>query len=853
MVTAVPFLLYEICHHCSNFLFNLPSFLKMSKRRNTQISEVYEECKENLEEDQELSSAKLLKACSECKELDYTKVAIPSSQNRKLVPTFTKSKKSLIKRQERNFEETTAILTKEDQHMDKNVSRIAVNTVQNSATSAELTMTKMESASDQIIPHCDKINERLDIKIQDKYGTRKINNNIVSELSDSQREAGIEPNSQASNYEEEMSQKQVSFSLCASSNNDVNNSEKKALPIEPLKGQLAKQMNVSMLPENRNIDHIKSGQNEEERLDSSDANVQKDKSMQSILKADEIDDPSWINNGNWEDSHYSECMDSQTQKVTSMIQLPVITDIFIPTSGKLNSSPCTTSANKQGNADAKETERLPNKSGKAEEQNDNCRCSSIEISAPGAYKSVLIKKGSDQQNLETNGKPVEKGIRSIDSCRKVTILAEQNNIKNQGISGKGFPYVQPVDPYLEKGVDHSEPICDQIVLKGNLISSQSNEDVLPKSRTISLEDTAGTKESVYNSTEPNVPTLLIQKENTICSEHLVLNMQQSELSGNNLITDNIMNALPSRNVAEKTVIEVSKAEANPRKNFFFSGNIYMADEESAQCEGNGSKPDQVESSLSSVEILPPQLFGDPSKEINARSKMQGSFAAYGPDSSISAPNGLDLVAQAYSPCLESFSLDLESLPDTQLEGMLESHGVEFQSQKTCVLNDLQTCFKDKSNQYITRKQGENKISAPDSTEIHANNIREKMKMICDPSKQEDATEVVYGLIKELSNLNRLTMSTHRDLDSFKRLKSRRNKQHGRLLSHSISNVTTFTLLKFIYLPLNTSSSSLKTLIYTTNSLQATLNNGTALSQQLVMISILVYRKPEEKILTSNKK
>ncbi|XP_026567392.1 uncharacterized protein C19orf57 homolog [Pseudonaja textilis] len=748
------------------------------------IPEVYEECKEIFEEDQELSSAKLLKDYSERKELDYTKVAIPSSQNRKLIPTFTKSKKSLIKRQEKCFEETTAICTKEDQHVDKNVSRTA-NTVHNPVTSAESSLTKMENARDQIILHCDGINERLDIKIQDKYEIKKINNNDVTiGLSDSQQEAGIEANSQASSYKEEISQKQVSFSPCVSSNNDVNDSEKKALPIEPLKYQLAKQVNVSMLPEDKSIDHIKSGQNEEERLDSSGTNVQQDKSMQIILKADETHDPSWMNNGNGKDSRHSECIDSQTQKATNVTQLPVITDILIPTSGKLNSSPCTTSVNKQRNADVKEIEGLPDKSGKTEEQNDNCTCSNDEITAPGASKSELSKKAFDQQNLETNRKPVEKGIRSTDSCRKDSIPAEQNSIKTQGISGEDFPYVQPVDPCLEKELGHSEPICDQIILKDSLISPQFNEDVLPERRKIYLEDTVCIKESIYNLTEPNVPTLLIQKENTICSEHLMLNMQQSELRENNLIIDNIMNALPSRRVVEKTV-KVSEAEPKPRTNVFFSSNICIADEESAQHEGNGSKLDQVESNLHSEEILPPQVLGDPNKEVNVHSKMQGSFAEYGPDSSISAPNGLDMVAQAYSPCPDSFSLDPESLPNTPLEGVLESHGVEFQSQKTCVLNDLQTCFKDKINQYTTRKQGENKISPPDSSERYANNVRDEMKMICDSSKQEDATEVVYGLIKELSNLNRLIMSTHRDLDSFKRLKCRRNKQHGRLLSHGM--------------------------------------------------------------------
>ncbi|XP_060108872.1 break repair meiotic recombinase recruitment factor 1 [Heteronotia binoei] len=60
--------------------------------------------------------------------------------------------------------------------------------------------------------------------------------------------------------------------------------------------------------------------------------------------------------------------------------------------------------------------------------------------------------------------------------------------------------------------------------------------------------------------------------------------------------------------------------------------------------------------------------------------------------------------------------------------------------------------------------------------------------ICDPSKEEDATNVVCGLIKELSNLNRLVMGTHRDLDSFRRLKFRRPRQSGKLLPHSMTNM-----------------------------------------------------------------
>ncbi|XP_051821833.1 break repair meiotic recombinase recruitment factor 1 isoform X3 [Antechinus flavipes] len=54
--------------------------------------------------------------------------------------------------------------------------------------------------------------------------------------------------------------------------------------------------------------------------------------------------------------------------------------------------------------------------------------------------------------------------------------------------------------------------------------------------------------------------------------------------------------------------------------------------------------------------------------------------------------------------------------------------------------------------------------------------------ICDPPK-EDATAIICGLTVELSNLNRLIMSTHRDLESFRRLKHRKGKAAGKLPSY----------------------------------------------------------------------
>ncbi|XP_016073457.1 PREDICTED: uncharacterized protein C19orf57 homolog [Miniopterus natalensis] len=50
---------------------------------------------------------------------------------------------------------------------------------------------------------------------------------------------------------------------------------------------------------------------------------------------------------------------------------------------------------------------------------------------------------------------------------------------------------------------------------------------------------------------------------------------------------------------------------------------------------------------------------------------------------------------------------------------------------------------------------------------------------CEATRMEDATDTVRGLIIELSNLNRLIMNAHRDLEAFKRLNYRKAKPTGK--------------------------------------------------------------------------
>ncbi|XP_059689020.1 break repair meiotic recombinase recruitment factor 1 [Gavia stellata] len=61
---------------------------------------------------------------------------------------------------------------------------------------------------------------------------------------------------------------------------------------------------------------------------------------------------------------------------------------------------------------------------------------------------------------------------------------------------------------------------------------------------------------------------------------------------------------------------------------------------------------------------------------------------------------------------------------------------------------------------------------------------EEPEGLCPPACQEDATNVVRGLILELSNLNRLAMSAHRGLEALRRPKPRRSRRPGPVPPHA---------------------------------------------------------------------
>nr|XP_005613629.1 uncharacterized protein C19orf57 homolog isoform X2 [Equus caballus] len=110
----------------------------------------------------------------------------------------------------------------------------------------------------------------------------------------------------------------------------------------------------------------------------------------------------------------------------------------------------------------------------------------------------------------------------------------------------------------------------------------------------------------------------------------------------------------------------------------------------------------------------------------------------------------------------SLAVDLDFLPDSQMRAALE--GPDFEAppaQLFPVGSGLAPCWPGPGPR-------------ADGGPLTGAQLRALCGVkACEAARMEDATDTVHGLILELSNLNRLVMSTHRDLEAIRRLPSRR--------------------------------------------------------------------------------
>ncbi|KAM5308161.1 break repair meiotic recombinase recruitment factor 1 isoform 2-T5 [Glossophaga mutica] len=118
--------------------------------------------------------------------------------------------------------------------------------------------------------------------------------------------------------------------------------------------------------------------------------------------------------------------------------------------------------------------------------------------------------------------------------------------------------------------------------------------------------------------------------------------------------------------------------------------------------------------------------------------------------------------------LEGFpTMELDFLPDSQIKDALEATNFEAPNEQIPAGSMEGPCWPGTS------------LGTDGSPLTMAQPSTPKGIQPCEATRMEDATDTVRGLIVELSNLNRLIMNAHRDLEAFKRLNYRKVKPAGK--------------------------------------------------------------------------
>ncbi|KAH0628736.1 hypothetical protein JD844_010208 [Phrynosoma platyrhinos] len=670
------------------------------------------------------------------------------------------------------------------QHMNKDV--------QDTVTSSEslqlidLLATKVEEAEDQMRFRCDEVN----VKMQDQDSITKLNSDDVnSELVCSHEGIETETNLQVSICEKEVPKKHVT---CMPDNDGVNGSERRELPLDSFKCPFVEDIAITCAKK-RTTDYTEGTPNEEKHLSSLNIGLEQNTATQEVTG--DIKEASIKS-----ERRKYDLVESMASKEDSINLLPLMTNLSVPKLGEQSNCICTSSEGKQGSTDAREADQCPHfRTGKTEKEEENI-CSTTDIFEPGAtrYSSPNGERATDQPTLWMCGKAIEQNdtdkTREDVSPHQIDTSVAEQSIKDQDVTWKDPSEIQPVNIYLEK---EGEPKCEQVLQpEGDVISENriiSAQEIICNEETQIIKSEAGIKaspaKSITASPDPKAAVLLTEEEKEESCENLLSNIKQSKTDACDLIPNEIMETVSNTDVAQQNFTKIPKTEETI-ENSLFSTDIHInGKKEIVTCMENKSMLITVQSGLSSAEALPIlETVDDSGRETDADLEAQSiNLAAR---ASGCAPSGLDTVDQTCTSYTDSLSLDMEFLPDSQLQGMFESHSLEYPPHKASIADDPHKHSKNKSDMFSAEEQSGTKTPAPAPNKTHPNNAMDQVtERICDTSRQEDATDVVCGLIKELSNLNRLTMSMHRDLDSFKRLKFRRNRQSSNLLPHSVNNMT----------------------------------------------------------------
>ncbi|XP_074059678.1 break repair meiotic recombinase recruitment factor 1 isoform X2 [Macrotis lagotis] len=135
---------------------------------------------------------------------------------------------------------------------------------------------------------------------------------------------------------------------------------------------------------------------------------------------------------------------------------------------------------------------------------------------------------------------------------------------------------------------------------------------------------------------------------------------------------------------------------------------------------------------------------------------------------------------------ESLALELDFLPDSQIRDALDDPNFGFPSEQASPMDSTLVSSLPGKNPHSDEQVCSKAPMTLKSTSSHKLQPRYEMAEGSSDPAREDATNIICGLTVELSNLNRLIMSTHRDLESFRRLKHRKGKAAGKQSHYQFS-------------------------------------------------------------------
>ncbi|KAJ7317391.1 hypothetical protein JRQ81_003553 [Phrynocephalus forsythii] len=627
----------------------------------------------------------------------------------------------MTERCDRILGKSTAIWT--DQHIDRKLCDMIEGDVQKTDTSkgphlTHVLETNVEDPQDQVIL-CKKLSERLNVQMQDQTGTKSLkNDDLKAGLLDSAQGPERRSSLQTS-ISEKKTEKPNSFFMCIPGNERVDDLEKRQLSVKSFICPVIEE--ILMLAEERIINSSKNIQSEAEHPSSLDMSTEQNKAIQVIIGEDDIKEANFSQNDSRTDVGPVECMATGSQKQSNF--------------------DCTSNEAREGSLNSSVTDQFsPYKSEKTEERNNICNSTGKFEDEDTKHSSTVGEKTVDQQKLQIENKPViqsshDRIAEQSSPCRREEFVRKQH-IEGQCTSGKDSPNIQSVPNHMEKETNLSEQNCQHIIATSNLLFPEPDGGVQSDSRGENMkvsctekswgiektEMTAASVKSTIATLDPKVPILPIQeKEN---GENLLSNVKQLEFS----ICDQRpgLEAMPEKSITQLTLTNISMTETKTKQSVPFFTNDSFKDN-IVICEENKNN---LESSLSSVDILPVLMsVSDATGESATDSEAQSTLRS---PKAYSSSNVLDTMGQISTSYTNALDLDQKFLLGSELQGTSERYNLEC------------SAHKDKTDQPAA-EQSSTKTLQPVMSVIQSSSVRDEVI-------PEDATDVVCGLIKELSSL-----------------------------------------------------------------------------------------------------